>query len=283
MIGVKRRWDGFGRSCWEWTLWLLLALVAGRSVGLWGESAFVERQRFRSSDAHQGVGVDGRRVYAVGSRSITAHDKWTGQPVARWKAPPLGPWIHLDSAVVLEGKIYCAHSNYPFLPMTGSVEVFDAASLKWLSRHTFVDPPGSCTWVDWANGHWWACFAHYNGPGGEPDKDHSWTTLVQFSPDWQELKRWRFPKAVLSRFGDFSCSGGSFGADGLLYCTGHDEAEVYAMRIPEGGGELEFVSVFPLTCFGQGIAWDRSGTPPFLLYSIKRATKEVIASALRRE
>ncbi len=244
-----------------------------------GEQGLLEIQRFDSVDAHQGVGVGPHRVYAIGSRSISAHDKLTGTLLKRWKAKLLGPFIHLDSGFVRSGKLYCAHSNFPFLPMTGSVEVFDAATLEWESRHEFKAPPGSCTWVVWHDDSWWACFAHYNGTGGEPTKDNSWTTLVRYSGDWVEENRWRFPKPVLDRFGSYSCSGGSWGPDGNLYCTGHDASEVYVLKIPDEGDRLELVRIVPLTCFGQGIAWDLEGGDEPKLYSIKRRSREVIVSS----
>ena len=256
---------------WGLSLWF---------VGLqcWGQGHFVEVKRFTSRDAHQGVGVGPQRVYAIGSRSITAHDKLTGAFLTQWKSEKAGDWIHLDSGLVREGKLYCAHSNFPLLPMTGSVEVYDAITLEWQSRHVFEKPPGSCTWVDWYEGKWWVCFAHYNGFGGDPRIDHSATTLVRYSKDWLEEKRWAFPQTVLSRFGSYSCSGGSWGADGLLYCTGHDAAEVYKLRVSDIEEELELVEVQALACFGQGIAWDRSWSETPALYSIKRRSREVVSS-----
>ena len=231
-----------------------------------------------STDAHQGVGVGAKRVYAIGSRSISAHDKLTGNLLAQWKPGKSGNWIHLDSGLVLDGRLYCAHSNFPLLPMTGSVEIFDAVTLAWQARHVFEDPPGSCTWIDWHEGHWWVCFAHYNGFGGDPRIDHSATTLVRYSADWEEMQRWRFPKAVLARFGSYSCSGGSWGPDGFLYCTGHDAAEVYKLKVSDKREELELIEVKALACFGQGIAWDRTSEESRNLYSIKRRSHEVVSS-----
>lgn len=265
------------------SLWLRGTGMFVMSVIALGESPLSEIQRFGSPDAHQGVGVGPKRVYAIGSRSISAHDKWTGTLLKQWKAPLLSSWIHLDSGFVMDGKLYCAHSNYPFLPMTGSVEVFDAATLKWESRHEFESPPGSCTWVVWHDDSWWACFAHYNGTGGDPKKDHSWTTLVRYTENWKEQGRWRFPQAVLDRFGSYSCSGGSWGSDAYLYCTGHDAPEVYVLKVPDSGDVLELVRREPLTCLGQGIAWDLTEDKGATLYSIKRASREVIVSARRDE
>ena len=241
---------------------------------------FQELQRFRSQDAHQGVGVGAEYVYAVGSRSITQHDKLTGTVLRRWEASGK-EWIHLDSAVVVGDRLFCAHSNFPLLPMTGSVEVYDATTLEWVSRRVWEDPPGSFTWLDWYDGSWWACFAHYNGFGGYPDKDHSLTTLVRYSSDWNELGRWRFPSEVLRRFGRYSCSGGSWVDGDRLFCTGHDAAEVYVMSLPRVGEELVLNRILELNAYGQGIAFDRTEKGRSVLYSIKRRSREVVISVLR--
>ncbi|MCS1408121.1 MAG: hypothetical protein M2R45_01291 [Verrucomicrobia subdivision 3 bacterium] len=172
---------------------------------------FAEVQWFRSTDAYQGIAVGSKFVYVIGSRTVSVHDKLTGTLINQWLPEQPGEIIHLDSRVVKDGKLYSGHSNYPMLPMRGSVEIFDAHVFTWLERHAFDSPPGSCIWVDWHQGSWWACFAHYNGFGDYPNKDNSWTTLV----NWQEQQRWRFPKAVLERFGRYSCSGGSRGCDGF--------------------------------------------------------------------
>ena len=79
--------------------------------------------RFNAVEARQGVAVDADHFYAVTDRGIGKYDKWTGAAVAKWESPKDGPIIHLDSAVVVDGKLYAAHSNYPQEPMTSSVEI----------------------------------------------------------------------------------------------------------------------------------------------------------------
>ncbi len=261
---------------WVFPVGLFVAVVLPLEGAKGAE--FAERQRFRSADAHQGVAVGPSVVYAVGSRSISQHDKLTGQLLRRWEAGEQKSFIHLDSGIVKDGELFCAHSNYPLVPMNGSMEVYDADTLVWKRRHVFEQPLGSCTWIDWYDGTWWVCFAHYEGWGGYPDKDPSWTTLVRYSETWEELGRWRFPAAVLERFGRFSCSGGSWGPDGRLFATGHDRPEVYVLRAPVGEPELVLEATLPLNCFGQGIAWDRTPDVPPTLYSIKRSSREVVAS-----
>ena len=73
-----------------------------------------------------------------------------------------------------------------------------------------------------------------------------------------------------------SCSGGSWGDDGLLYVTGHDRPELCVLRLPEAGSVLDHVATIPLATGGQAIAWDRS--KPRMLWSLDRQTRNVVAS-----
>jgi hypothetical protein len=79
---------------------------------------------------------------------------------------------------------------------------------------------------------------------------------------------------VLKRAEPMSISGGSWGPDGLLYVTGHDHPEVYALRLPQAGSVLELLGTYPIKAEGQGIAWDRA--QPGVLWTMSRPNKEVI-------
>jgi len=76
-----------------------------------------------------------------------------------------------------------------------------------------------------------------------------------------------------------SNSGGSWGPDGYLYCTGHDRSEVYAVKIPDKGSVLELVETVPLPILGQGIAWDRSRSG--FIYGIRKKDRQVVVSRLK--
>jgi hypothetical protein len=78
---------------------------------------------------------------------------------------------------------------------------------------------------------------------------------------------------VLDRFAPKSNSGGGWGADGLLYVTGHDRPELYALRVPASGSTLEHVATIPIQVGGQAFTWDRS--QPRVLFGISRAGHEV--------
>lgn len=251
----------------------LLALLLGPAG-----RRFEEITRFPAPEARQAVAVDERHFYAIDNHAVSKRDKETGREVARWAGADGGPVIHLNSGVVLDGKLYMAHSNYPAVPMVSSIEVFDAARLEPVGSHSFGIYEGSATWVDRHDGSWWVAFANYSGRGGQPGRGSGWTTLVRFDDQWRRLAGYTFPPEVVRRFGEMSTSGGTWGPDGLLYITGHDESEVYALRLPRSGSVLELAETIPAPAEGQGIAWDRGR--PGVLYTIRRSTREVVVSRL---
>jgi hypothetical protein len=247
------------------------------------QTALTQVAEFAIREANQGVGVDKDHFYAVDDRAIAKYTK-AGTFVAKWEGPTTGPIIHLDSARVIDGKIYASHSNYRFFPMTSSIEVWDAKTMKHIGSHSIGIRLGSLTWLDKHDGHWWGTFANYDRTGRLPDGTNSTlpyggkynTTLVKFDANWQVLEGWIFPVSLLDRFADMSNSGGSWGPDGRLYLTGHDPAEVYKIRFPTAGSILEVEEIIPANIRGQGIAWDHSAEG--VLYGIIRATSAEIAT-----
>jgi hypothetical protein len=237
------------------------------------QPSFGQIAEFSVPEANQGVGVDARYFYAVDNTTIAKYDKKTGTLVKRWVQEKGGPLIHLDSALVHEGKIYAAHSNYPAWPMTSSLEIFDAANLEHVGNHSFGINWGSLTWVDIHDGFWWMVFANYDqpyGPNKTPYGNKLNTQLIKFTQDFRMVESWTLPKSILDKFELMSNSGGSWGPDGFLYLTGHDPAEIYKMRLPKAGSVLELVATLPANIRGQGIAWDRSD--PGVIYGIIRST-----------
>jgi hypothetical protein len=227
-------------------------------------------------DANQGVAVDGKSFYAVDNRSITKHDRESGEPLLQIAGSDGGPLIHMDSGAVVGGKIYAAHSNYSGLPMQSSVEVFDARTMRHLATHSFGVERGSMTWLDRHDGSWWAGFANYDilvegKPYGETDN----TQIVQLDDRFNVVEAYNIPQEILDRFKPMSNSGGSWGPDGRLWLSGHDLGEAYVMELPEAGAELRWIATVELPGVeGQGIAWDRSGRGP-TLWTIQRSTKQV--------
>ena len=73
-----------------------------------------------------------------------------------------------------------------------------------------------------------------------------------------------------------SNSGGSWGSDGYLYLSGHDDPEIYVMALPEAGSELDWLATVRLPGLnGQGIAWDRTSDEN-TLWAILRSTRQVL-------
>jgi hypothetical protein len=213
-------------------------------------------------EANQAVAVDAEHFYAIDNRTIAKYDKKTQKLVQKWERPKDGPIKHFDSAVVVDGKIYLAHSNYPDWPMASSLEIFDAATLTHVATHSFGIQIGSFTWVDKGpDGSWYGGFANYNRVFDKSQMAYGNkynTQIVRFDADWQPIEQWTIPDAVVEKFEDMSNSGGSWGPDGKLYLSGHDPAEAYVMQMPAMGPVLDWVATVPLDNHGQGIAWDRS-------------------------
>jgi hypothetical protein len=226
---------------------------------------------FKALEAEQGVAVDERHFFAITNRAIGKYRKDTGERVASWDGGRGGRLKHLNAGVVLDGKLYCAHSNFPHLPEQSSVEIWDAATLQHVGTHHFENPPSSLTWVDRKDGEWFGCFAHYR-----KSSDPALTRVVKLDAKWNILASWKFPPELIARFAGNSSSGGGFGPGGRLFVTGHDAKELYVVDFPEQGDELIWRDTIPISAAGQAFAWDHSERG--VLYSIQRKTKEVVVS-----
>ncbi len=245
---------------------------------------FTEIQRFKAPEALQGVGVGEQFVYPVTNRVVGQYDKETGTFIQRHQWPQDGPLVHMDSGVIYDGKLYTSHANWHDLPMASSVEIYDEETLEHVGTHSFGIDWGSCTWIDRYNGAWWAVFANYSmvfGKSQQPYGNSYRTTLVKLDDNWQKQEAWLFPDDVIEQALPMSISGGSWGPDGYLYCTGHDSAEVYVMQLPEAGSYLEFIEEIPVDIHGQGIAWDRNRSG--VLYGINRPTQEVVVFRMEKK
>jgi hypothetical protein len=235
-------------------------------------------RRFAAPEARQAVAVDDTFFYAINNATIGKYDKATGRKVSEWTDAPGGHIKHLNSGVVLDAELYCAHSNYPQTPMISSIEVFDTKTMKHLRTQALPEGLGSATWIDTRDDAWWVTFAQYAGKGGEAGKGPEQTQLVRFDRGWRKQAAWTFPAEVIARWQSMSSSGGAWGTDGLLYTTGHDARELYVLRLPASGPRLDLVAIVPMESEGQGIALDRKSAG--VLYSIQRKTLEVLVSTL---
>lgn len=237
-----------------------------------------ELRRVKAEEARQGVAVDAGYFYAVDNRRIGKYDRRTGARVGGWEDAQGGRFRHLDSGVVVDGRLYAAHSNYPDRPMVSSIEIWDAASMRHVASHSFGIHSGSATWIDRHDGAWWVAFANYDGEGGEPGRGVEWTVIERFDDEWRQTGGWTLPAGLITRLRPFSNSGGVWTADGRLFLTGHDDRELYVLRLPPSGSELEWVETIRGTTPGQGIAIDPAH--PDTVFGIDRAATEIVVLAI---
>lgn len=252
-----------------------IPLLLACSVSLAGEWQHEDLRRFPAAEAKQGVAVDEQHFYAITNTAIGKYRKDTGERVTAWESSD-GKLKHLNAGAVLDGKLYCAHSNFPDRPEQSSVEIWDVATLKHIDQHRFENPPGSLTWVDRRGDDWFACFAHY-----KKSSDPALSRVVKFDANWKPLATYTFPAKLIEHFGSNSSSGGSFGPGGHLFVTGHDAKELYVLDVPDKEGELIWRDSVTISAAGQAFAWDRKEAG--VLYSVQRKTKEVLVSRIAAE
>jgi len=240
---------------------------------------FTEIRRIKPGLAQQAVAVDRDFLYVINNHSITKHHKIDGKLIGKWEDHN-GTLKHLNSGFILNGKLYCAHSNYPETPMACSVEIFDTRTLRHVGNHSFGIYMGSLTWINQHDGYWYAGFANYSGKRSSEGKDTRWTSIVKFNDQWQQLESWMFPESILNQFVPMSNSGAVWGKDGLLYCTGHDKPELYVLKIPESGFTLQLIRTIPTPSHGQGIDIEYNSKNEMMLYGISREDSQVIISVL---
>lgn len=234
-----------------------------------------EVSRFPAVEARQGIAADERFIYVNENSAIGKYEKATGRKVGAWKGDP-ALFVHMNSCAIHGALLVCAASNYPQVPMASSAEFFDPRTMTHVGSYSFGPGQGSLTWLNHNAGSWWAAFANYDGRGGEPSRGHRWTTLVRLDSNFRQTGAWLFPQSILERFAPYSSSGGAWGPDRLLYVTGHDRRELYAVRIPPAGSTLLHVGTIGLVTDGQAIDWDP--VEPRLLWSVDRKTRQAVSA-----
>ena len=228
-----------------------------------------------AEEARQGVASDGIHAYAIDNSRIGKYEIASGRRIAQWQGEA-ALFPHMNACTLAERKLLCAASNFPRVPMTSAIEVFDPVKMTHLSTVSLGEGIGSLTWVSRRDGFWWAGFANYDDARfGEPGRDHRYTAIIKFDDQWRRLEGYALPAAVLDRMKPMSTSGGAWGNDGLLYVTGHDRPELYALRLPRAGSTLELVATLPIPFEGQAIDWDPRQKR--LLWGISRKDRKAIA------
>ena len=234
---------------------------------------------FKSPYAFQAVAVDKDHFYAIENTHIAKYTM-AGDSVTTWHIGDKEKIRHLNSGIVIKGKLYCAHSNYPKYPMASSIEIFDTKTMKHLESISFGIDTGSCTWVLPGKNCWYVFFAHYNADERKtksaPDRANL-SQLVKYDKKWRKQEAWIVPQALLDEVQPSSLSGAVLVGD-TFYCTGHDAQKVYLLKVPEYGVQMEWVGEIEVPFIGQGISMDKDGN----LWGIIRKDKLIIKSSLVR-
>ena len=266
--------------CWLALATALLAVADEAPPGSNGWS-FEELRRFPAPEARQGVAADGEYLYVISNHELAKYSKVTGVRTAAWSCPKGQPLTHINAGVIYEGRLYCAHSNYPGVPHVSSVEIWDPADLRHLGAISFGRTDGSITWIDRREGNWIACFVHYSGRGGEPGRGPEWSRLVEFDDAWRPTGRaWVFPPDLIAFLGGrgFGISGGALGPLGYLFATGHDEKALCILEFPTAVSTLRCVATVPVTAEGQPFAWDP--VEPGVVHMIIKGARLVVTGRI---
>lgn len=216
-----------------------------------------------SPHATQAAAADDRHAYAISNTTVAQYDRTTGRLVRSGTAADAQ---HLNSAFVHEGRVYCAHSNYPAEPPESEIRVFDPASGELTVFHRFEHPPGSLVWCLQRGGSWWCCFAWYRA-------DNARTVLVEYAEGGleREARRFTFPSEVVADWNGMSASGGIWDGDTLLV-SHHHLPVLYRLALPVAGSELRLVEALGCPFPGQGIAADPAGG----LVGIDRVRRRIV-------
>jgi hypothetical protein len=259
-VAAGDRWTACGRRSvtLALTVWVVLAAggaavravaapVATATTALPRVAGWTTTSLLASPHATQAAAADRDCVYAISSTTVARYERSTGRLLGVATAPGTE---HLNSGLLHEGKLYCAHSNYPEMPTESDIRVFDPATNRIEVFHTFRDPPGSLVWCLLKDDRWWCCFAHYG-------EDNANTVLVEYADAGfeQELRRFRFPAAVVADWDGMSGSGGIWDGDTLLV-SHHHFPVLYRLALPEAGDVLQFVAAHGCPFPGQGFASD---------------------------
>jgi len=223
---------------------VLLLAGAPASAGGWEQTREVP-----APEAVQAAAAWDDSVYAITGDRVARYDRRSGQR----SAVSTGEAHHLNSGFFWEGKLYCAHSNFPEKPERSQILRLGPADMRLETFHDFGASDGSLTWAVRRGGQWWCSFAFYG-------KANTNSYLACYGDDWTERQRWRYPPELIPRLGRDSVSGGVWDGDTLLV-SGHDARELYRLRLGApaplpAAGTLVYVEALPAPFTGQGFAAD---------------------------
>lgn len=234
---------------------------------------------YGAPEARQGVAVDAQNIYAVVNTAIGKYARADGRLLARWASPRGGMLRHLNSCIVIDTDLVCAHSNHPEVPMGSSVEIFDTATLAHKKSHSLGNmDEGSLTFVEPMAGGWLLGFSHYSDETGVPFKSSDYSSIISVDDQWRRTGGWLIPPSIRKKMAPQAASGGAIGPDGLLYLFGHTLPELYVLAKPKMGVELIHIATIDLDAGGQAFVFDP--TEARRIFTIDRSAGEVRAFRL---
>jgi|GEM_PF-949714 len=221
-------------------------------------------------EAVQAAAAWGDSLYAITGDRVARYDRASGRRLS----VSTGEAHHLNSGFFRDGKLYCAHSNFPKKPERSQIMRLDPENMRLESFHDFGESDGSLTWAVRSGGRWWCSFAFYG-------KANTNSYLACYGDDWTEQRRWRYPPELIPRLRGASVSGGVWDGDTLLV-SGHDACELYRLRLGASAalpatGTLVYVEALPAPFTGQGFAVDPATGG---LVGIDRKRKEILLAEI---
>src|SRR5215212_10149842 len=117
---------GLPLSCWLVTHLAPSAGFAQPAAKAEDGQTWESKRKFKVPEPHQAAAADEKFFYAIASEKVAKYDRATGEKVA----VSTGEAKHLNSGFIWEGKLYCAHSNYPRTPEQSEIRVLDPDSMK---------------------------------------------------------------------------------------------------------------------------------------------------------
>ncbi|WP_281616168.1 hypothetical protein [Flammeovirga sp. SubArs3] len=233
-----------------------------------------ETKKYDAPHARQAVAATDEFFFVVDNNVIVKRDIVDGKEIKRWEDKRLK---HLNSAYIQNDTLFCAHSNYPSIPMHSSIEMWDINTLEHIGSHSFGIDIGSCTWIVQHEQHWYVMFVHYANEGKmQKNRDVSWSQLIKYDLNWNRKEGWVLPKELIEKVSPYSISGGIILEDNSLLCTHHHFKELYKLQFPKMGSTLVWEETIPTEIRGQGIALDPNGN----LWGIDKKSREVIKEKL---
>ena len=124
---------------------------------------WVATETLAAPEANQAAAADENFVYAITNTLVAKYDRLTGKRVA----VSTGDAKHLNSGFLKQGKLYCAHSNYPQTPEHSELKVLNLETMQLTTFKDFGNFGGSLTWAVLRGDHWWCNFARYGTDNGK--------------------------------------------------------------------------------------------------------------------